>query len=97
MDSVVIQSGSLPVIFSESGDIALPIVRESEPGVGMVDLAHQTFREIVLPRSDAGAATSSSYSQLHLIVFSDSQLAAVDQRGTVRILETGRSSLERGC
>ena len=45
--------------------------------------------------ADADAATSSSYSQLHLIVFSDSQLAVVDQRGTVRILETGRSSLER--
>ena len=50
---------------------------------------------ISLHRSDAGAATSSSYSQLHLNVVSDSQLAAVEQRGTVRLLETGRSSLER--
>ena len=48
-----------------------------------------------LHRCDAGAATSSSYSQLHLNVVSDSQLAAVEQRGTVRLLETGRSSLER--
>ena len=49
MDGVVFQSGSKPVIFSESGDIALPTVRESEPAVGLVDLAHQTVREIVLP------------------------------------------------
>ena len=46
-------------------------------------------------RSESGSAKSSSYPQLHLSVVSDSELAAVDQRGTVRILETGRASLER--
>ena len=50
---------------------------------------------LLVRRSESGSAKSSSYPQLHLSVVSDSELAAVDQRGTVRILETGRASLER--
>ena len=38
MDGVVFQNSSQPLIFSESGDIALPTVRESELAVGLVDL-----------------------------------------------------------
>ena len=50
MESDVVQNGSVPVIFPESGDIALPTVRESQPGVALVDLTQQTLREIVLPQ-----------------------------------------------
>ena len=53
------------------------------------------FLLLVVRRSDAGSAASSSYPQLHLNVVSDSQLATVDQQGTVRLLETQHASLER--
>ena len=46
---VVVQSNSQPVVFPQSGEIALPTSREREPGVTLVDLAHQTIREIMLP------------------------------------------------
>ena len=46
-------------------------------------------------RSSTSDVRSASDNQLHLNTISDSELATVDQRGTVRILETGHPSLER--
>ena len=41
--------------------------------------------------------TSSPYPLLHLNAVSSSELATVDQQGTVRMLESGYTSLERLC
>ena len=50
MEGVVAESGSLPIVFPGTAEMALPTVRDRDSGVALVDMQRHTIREILLPQ-----------------------------------------------